>query len=136
MVIVKAIEHTGIDLAGWLAGPVTRRARPPAPAATGPLRGERVAILGEPRDGAVARLVAAAGGRVVAGVGKTTTMLVIAASQPYGRHVAASEPHRRAQDLQQAGSPIEVLTEDVLRMRLEHDAKKWVPVSRNKSCDN
>ncbi len=118
LVIVRAIEHTGIDLASWLAGPVTRRARSPAAAVTGPLCGERVAILGEPRDGALAHAVAAAGGRVVAGVGKTTTMLVIAACQPYGRHVAASEPHRRAQNLRLAGSPIVVLTEDALRAQL------------------
>lgn len=118
LVIVHAIEHTGIDLQGWLQRPEPRRAKVPAPATSGPLLGERVAILGEPRDGPLAHHVAAAGGRVVAAVGATTTMLVIAKRHPYGRFVEASEPHRQAQALRAAGKPITVLTEDVLRARL------------------
>ncbi|WP_231730050.1 3'-5' exonuclease [Novosphingobium sp. Fuku2-ISO-50] len=118
LVIVKAIEHTGIDLQGWMAKPAQPRAKSPAPADTGPLKGERVAILGEPRDGALARYVAAAGGRVVAAVGATTTMLVIAERQPYGRFVESSEPHRKARELREAGRPIVVLTEEALRDRL------------------
>lgn len=126
MVIVKAIEHTGIDLQGWIAqstkAPAHPRAKAPAPADTGPLKGERIAILGEPRDGALAQFVAGAGGRVVASVGATTTMLVIATRQPYGRWVEASEPHRKAQELREAGQPIAVLTEEALRARLTQEA--------------
>jgi DNA polymerase-3 subunit epsilon len=65
-VIVKAMEHTGIDLEGWMAGPwrrPTRHGRPPemlAMAAEGPLAGARVAIMGQPRDGDLAMRVAAA----------------------------------------------------------------------------
>ncbi|MEG8024585.1 exonuclease domain-containing protein [Sphingomonas aurantiaca] len=67
-VIVKAIDHTGLSLADWLALP---RVAGPAPraAADGPLRGERVAILGEPRDGKLAHLAASLGARVMTGVG-------------------------------------------------------------------
>lgn len=118
LVIVKAIEHTGIDLPGWLANPGPRRAKAPKPAACGPLLGERVAILGEARDGPLAQCVAGAGGRVVASVGTTTTMLVIATRHPYGRFVESSEPHRKAQALRKAGKPITMLTEEVLRARL------------------
>lgn len=118
LVIVHAIEHTGIDLQGWLQRPEPRRAKAPAPATSGPLLGERVVILGEPRDGPLAQFVAGAGGRVVAAVGTTTTMLVIAKRHPYGRFVEASEPHRKAQALRAAGKPITVVTEDVLRARL------------------
>jgi DNA polymerase-3 subunit epsilon len=118
MVIVRAIEATGIDLQGWLAGPALRRAKAPAPAPGGPLAGERVAILGEPRDGPLARFLAGAGARVVAAVGATTTLLVIATRQPYGRFVEVSEPHRKAQDLRRAGKPIAIVNEDVLRARV------------------
>jgi DNA polymerase III subunit epsilon len=118
MVIVRAIEHTGIDLQGWLAKPATARAKAPQPAADGALSGERVAILGEPVDGALAQWVAQAGGRVVASVGTTTTMLVIARRQPYGRWYTSSPPHRKALALQEAGRPIAILTEDTLRARL------------------
>ena len=118
MVIVKAIEHTGIDLAGWLARPVKIRARAPAAAPTGPLKGHKVAILGEARDGPLAQVVAAAGGYVAAAVGTTTSLLVIATKQPYGRWVEASEPHRKATQLRKAGSPIEIVTETALRAQL------------------
>jgi DNA polymerase-3 subunit epsilon len=118
MVITSAIDHTGIALQGWLEQPAPRRAKAPPPAASGPLVGERVAILGEPRDGPLAQWVAGAGGRVVAAVGATTTMLVIATRQPYGRFHESSEPHRQAQALRKAGKPIAVLTEAALRARL------------------
>jgi len=120
MVVLRAIEHTGIDLQGWMARSTPPRGKAPPPADSGPLKGERVAILGEPRDGALARCVAGAGGRIVAAVGATTTMLVIATRHPYGRWVEASEPHRRAEQLRKAGRPIRVLTEEVLRQRLMH----------------
>ena len=118
IVIVKAIEHTGIDLAGWLAKPQPHRAKAPIPATDGPLQGQRVAILGESRDGPLAQYVAAAGGRVAAAVGATTTMLVIATRQPYGRFYEASEPFRKAQALRAAGKPVTVLTEEALRAQL------------------
>jgi DNA polymerase-3 subunit epsilon len=49
-VVVRAMEHTGIPLAGWLAAPTRRfAAPPPKPAPGGVLRGHRIAILGQPR---------------------------------------------------------------------------------------
>lgn len=66
MVIVRAIEHTGMDLAGWLAPVNPRRASAPPAAADGPLKGERVFILGAARDGALAQHLAAAGARIMA----------------------------------------------------------------------
>ncbi|WP_242182769.1 3'-5' exonuclease [Sphingomonas sp. CARO-RG-8B-R24-01] len=118
MVIVRAIEHTGIDLAGWLA-PSRRRAGPaPKAAAGGPLKGERVAILGAPRDGALARLLAAAGARVVASVGTTTTQLVISNHQPFGQYVTAHAEYRRVDALRRGGGVIEIVSEDEVRARL------------------
>lgn len=122
MVILRAIEHTGIDLQGWMAKPSRAQPKAPPAAADGPLKGQRVAILGEARDGQLARFVAAAGGRVVASVGATTTMLVIATKQPYGRWVEASSPHRKAQELQAAGSPLAIVTEEALRAKVTIDA--------------
>lgn len=84
----------------------------------GPLRGERIAILGEPRDGALARYLAGAGARVVASVGVTTTMLVISALQPFGRWANASVPYRKAEELRSRGQVISILSEDALRNRL------------------
>jgi len=119
MVIVRAIDHTGIDLKGWLAAPARRSAATaPKPAPAGPLKGQRVAILGAPRDGALARWLAAAGARVAASVGATTTMLVISNDQPFGRYFTASPAYRRAEALRRDGSAMEIIAEDDLRARL------------------
>lgn len=118
MVIVRAIEHTGIDLNGWLNPATYRTAAAPKPAPDGPLNGERIAILGATRTGALGQWLAAMGARVAASIGTSSTMLVISNEQPYGRFFHASPAHRRAQELQRAGSPIEIVSEDVLRARV------------------
>lgn len=94
-VIVRASEHLGLSLADWLAPP--RQPGPaPRPAQSGPLSGERIAILGEPRDGPLAHAIASLGGAIHSSVGLTTTMLVIAADKPFGRSVLQSTLYRRA----------------------------------------
>lgn len=94
-VIVRAIEHTGLSLTDWLAPP--RQPGPaPKPTANGPLTGERVALLGEPRDGPLAHAIAARGGTIHSSVGLTTTMLVVARDEPFGRSIFASTAYRRA----------------------------------------
>ncbi|MDF2496041.1 MAG: hypothetical protein K0S66_2975 [Sphingomonas sp.] len=118
MVIVRASEHTGIDLAGWFAPSRVRGSPAPKAAPAGALKGERVAILGAPRDGALARRLAAAGARIVASVGATTTKLVISNDQPFGRFVTAHADHRRAAELQSAGRAVEILYEDDILSRL------------------
>jgi DNA polymerase-3 subunit epsilon len=119
MVIVRAIEHTGVGLAGWLSPTNRRGGSAPKAATTGPLKGERVAILGAARDGELARWLAAAGSRVMASVGATTTMLVVSDDQPFGSFVTAHADHRRAQELRRSGATLEILTEGELRRRIE-----------------
>jgi DNA polymerase-3 subunit epsilon len=119
MVIVRAIDHTGIDLAGWLK-PVTPKSAPaPKPAADGPLKGQRVAILGAPRNGPLAQWLAQAGARVVASVGTTSTMLVVSRDQPFGRFAHVSAPYRKAEELRTAGIAVDIVAEDELRHRLQ-----------------
>ena len=117
MVIVRAIEHTGIDLAGWLTPVNPRGGAAPKPAAEGPLRGQRVAILGAPRDGALGIWLAEQGASVVASVGTTSTRLVISHDQPFGRFAHAAAPYRRAEELRRSGSPIVIVSEDEVRAR-------------------
>lgn len=119
MVIVRAIEHTGIELAGWLSPTNARRGPAPKAAAAGPLKGDRVAILGAARDGSLARCLAAAGARVMSSVGPTTTKLVIGEGQPFGRFVTAHADHRRAEELRRGGAVIEIIAESDLRTRLQ-----------------
>ncbi|CAN5500578.1 hypothetical protein BH10PSE12_BH10PSE12_08290 [soil metagenome] len=110
LIVLRAVEETGIPLAAWLRTPKRGSALPaPKPAESGPLAGQRVAILGEARHGALARRIAAQGGRVVSAVGKTTNMLVVLADEPFG-YVRYDAQFRQARDLQGAGSPIEIVS--------------------------
>ncbi len=110
MIVVRAIEHTGMPLAQWLAPTARPRigaAPPPAPA--GPLKGERVAILGQSRDGPLACRIAASGGRVVAAVGSTTTILVVIGDEPFG-YVRYDAQYRRAEEMRRAGGAIRIVS--------------------------
>jgi DNA polymerase-3 subunit epsilon len=107
-VIVKAIDHTGLSLADWMAPP-RPPGPPPLPAADGPLLGERVAILGEPRDGPLARRIAAMGGSVMSAVGLTTTMLVVAAPPPWPRSITTTTAYVRATRGIAAGRAIRIV---------------------------
>jgi DNA polymerase-3 subunit epsilon len=118
MVIVRAIEHTGIGLAGWLSPTGGRRGTAPQAATAGPLKGERVVIVGAARDGALAQWLAAAGARIMASVGTTTTKLVISDDQPFGPYVSAHAEFRRAEELRRGGAAIEIIAEEDLRHRL------------------
>jgi len=112
-VIVRAIEHTGLSLADWMAPP---RQPGPAPKAapSGLLAGERIAILGEPRDGALAHAIAAQGGTIHSSIGLTTTMLVITADEPFGRSIRASTAYRRALKAAADGRRLRIVAASVL----------------------
>jgi DNA polymerase-3 subunit epsilon len=116
-VIVRAIDHTGIELADWLKPMNPRGGKAPKAAPEGPLKGQKIAILGAARDSSLGHWLAQAGARVVASVGTTSTILVISADQPFGRFFHASPAHRRASELQQAGSAIGIVTECELKAR-------------------
>lgn len=129
MVIVRAIDHTGIALADWLK-PTNQRGGPaPKAAAEGPLKGERIALLGASRDGALAHRLAGAGGRVLASVGTSTTMLVVSADQPYGKFHHASPAYRRAMELRESGCAIEIVLESDLEARIGLADEASVPPS-------
>jgi DNA polymerase-3 subunit epsilon len=117
-VLVKASEHTGIDLHGWMAAPwrgAPRRRGPrsPAPeaAGSGPLFGLRVAILGQPRDGPLAQMIAAAGGRVVTSVGARTDLLAVGGNRPFDQGLERSAIYRRAETMIALGQAIRIVGE-------------------------
>lgn len=112
------LEHTGIPLSQWLAPPARRRvAAAPRPAEDGPLKGERIAILGQPRDGPLARRIAANGGRVVSAVGNTSTILAISGEEPFG-YVRYDAQFRKAVEMQRLGGSIQILSERQMQERL------------------
>jgi DNA polymerase-3 subunit epsilon len=118
MVIVRAIEHTGIDLAGWLTPASTKGVATPKAAAYGPLKGKRIAIMGASRNGPLAQWLAQSGGRILASVGLTTSILVVSSDQPFGKYAHASPEVRRAEELRHAGAAIEIVSEDEIRARI------------------
>jgi DNA polymerase-3 subunit epsilon len=118
MIVVRAIEHSGITLAQWLAPTPRQRVGPaPTPAAEGPLRGERIAILGQPRSGPLAHCIAASGGRVVSAVGSTTTILVVIGDEPFG-YARDDAQFRKAVAMQRSGGSIQILSERQMAERL------------------
>jgi DNA polymerase-3 subunit epsilon len=90
-----------------------RRGPAPQPPTTRPLKGERIAILGAPRDGALALWLAFARVRVLASVGVTTTMLVVSNDQPYGKFAHVGPEWRGADEL--GGSSIRIIGDDEVR---------------------
>ncbi|RYG90207.1 MAG: transposase [Alphaproteobacteria bacterium] len=112
LVVVKAIDHTGIPLEGWLAPPTRQRAAPaPRAARDGPLKGERVFILGEPRDGLLAQRVAALAGRVVSSVGPTTTIVAVIGPEPFGYDIRYNAQFRKAEEIARAGESLRILSQ-------------------------
>lgn len=118
LIVVRACEETGISLRDWLTPARTSARAAPVAAATGPLAGQRIAILGERRDGPLAHRIAALGGRVVASVGKTTTMLAVVADEPFG-YVRYDAQFRKTLELQERGSAIEIMSAAALLARLD-----------------
>lgn len=137
-VVIKAIDHTGMSLADWMAPP-----RRPAPRAApdGPLRGEHIAILGEARDCALADKIAAAGGPMMSSVGATTTMLVVAGREPFSASVRASSMYRKAKDERRVGRALRIISVHALDLThasdTSHPAEKlgWVAVSKPTGFD-
>ena len=120
MVIVRAIDHTGIDLAGWLTparskgrqAPDARRRRPAFRSSASP-------SWARARDGPLAQWLAAVGRPDnAASVGVTTALLVVSKDQPFrtttptpARSIAAPK------NCNAPAPPIEIVTEEVLRAR-------------------
>lgn len=119
-VVVRAMEKTGLDIAGYLAAPwrETRRPRRPKPALQGALAGERVAIIASPHNNELPAEIAAAGGRIMASVGQTTTMLVIAGARPFSSAVRTTADFLKAEAIAAESGTISILTTAELRDRI------------------
>lgn len=119
-VMVRAMEKTGLDITGYLAAPWrgTPRPRRPRPAARGPLAGERVAIVASPHNTNLPNEIAAAGGRVMANVGQTTTLLVVAGTRPFSSGVRTTASFLKAEAIAAEGGAISILTAEELRDRI------------------
>lgn len=102
----------GANATPWPKRPTVER---PKAAKEGPLRGERVAIMGEPRDGPLAQALAASGATIMAGIGKTTTMLVVADERPFSEGVKRSATYVRALELITEGKALRILSQAEVR---------------------
>ena len=126
MVIVKAIDHTGIQLTDWfgeLDGQSKAANASVKRTATevGALAGESITFTGDlsVSRGEMADLIAAAGGAVSPSPNRRTTMLVLGAQDPSSfAGKAKSSKHLKAEELIAAGQPITILTEAEFRQRL------------------
>jgi len=96
-----------------------RRDKPTRPEAaeTGPLKGQWVVIWGASDHGEVAHELANLGAHIMAGVGKSTT-LVIQIDDELTPGMAGSSTYQKAQQRIAEGANLEVVTLNALRMRL------------------
>lgn len=90
----------------------------PKAAAAGPLKGQRIFLLGCPQDGSIAQELAGHGAHLMSKVGKRTSMLVIARERPLTVGISNSAEVKAANELRSSGSNIEVLTLEELRKKL------------------
>ncbi|WP_206453580.1 HIRAN domain-containing protein [Aurantimonas marina] len=117
--------HFGVRLAipnhGWIdlgvgAEPPTQASIPrktaerPKAAPSGPLRGHRIALMGTSDDDRIAHELAAAGAKIMAAVGASTTLLVIVAEQPFDVGIRKSANFRRAEEMIAEGSRIRIIS--------------------------
>ncbi len=126
MVIVKAIDHTGIELNDWFG---ELDGRPNAPSASvkrtgsngGSLAGECITITGDlsVSRSEMADQIAAAGGAVSPSPNRRTTMLVLGAqdASTFAGKLKSAK-YLKADELIAAGQAITIVTETELRRRM------------------
>jgi hypothetical protein len=114
--VFLSIPNQGwIDLGIGAAQPLRQatprqRSKRPHPAANGPLKGHWVVLQGAASDGDLARELAAAGANIMAGIGSSTTLLVVAAERPFSVGIQRSATYDRAQVMIAKGSNLKVVS--------------------------
>ncbi|HYO65152.1 MAG TPA: HIRAN domain-containing protein [Archangium sp.] len=93
----------------------TKRVERPEAAETGPLRGHWIALMGTQRDSKIAQELAAAGAKIMAGPGKSTTLLVIVDDKPFSIGTMSSATYRKAEELIAEGAPLRIVSIDEVR---------------------
>lgn len=116
--------HFGIRLAmptyGWIdfgigAEPPEGHSRPsarPVPVRNGPMSKEWVVVLGQPSDGPIAHVLASKGAHIMAGIGKSTSILVVHGKRPFDPGILRSATYKRAEV---AGPSLRIMTMDEVR---------------------
>lgn len=89
----------------------------PEAAEAGPLKGQHVVIWGAPDDGDEAKELAALGARIMAGVGKSTT-IVIHVDNELTPGMMGSSTYRKAQERIADGAELEIVDLKTLRSRI------------------
>lgn len=87
------------------------------PAANGPLATEKIALWGFTKDGVEAQDIARAGGKIMAGVVKSTT-IVVRNNGPITLGMQASATWKKLEELQANGHNIELITWSEIQSRI------------------
>lgn len=92
----------------------------PQPAESGPLSYKCIVLWGIPKDGEVAQKITAAGGRVLASVGKSTNLVVTEGPLTLG--MTESATWRKVEELRSQGHLIEAIAWPELRARIGQES--------------
>ncbi|WP_373568660.1 HIRAN domain-containing protein [Paracoccus actinidiae] len=108
--------------------PVVERKRPapqdrPKPAKEGPMVGQRVVLWGLSDTGPEAIELANLGAKILADVGKSTT-LIVNATDTVAAESVGNAAYRMLQERKAAGSPIEIVSLRALRERLAREGSQ------------
>ena len=108
----------GVKLAipeiGWIDFGLGKEApKRPDPAAEGPLKGKKIALVGAPGTGDLAGEMAGLGARIMKSPGKTTDYVIVAE----GADPEAHGEMRKARSLLEEGAGLEILAEAEFRRR-------------------
>lgn len=82
----------------------------PEASRTGPLVGEWIALIGAPSDGDIAKELANHGAKIMANVGKSTTMLVVVDERPFSPGLLGSSRYRQAQEMSNKGRYLRIVS--------------------------
>jgi hypothetical protein len=129
--------HYGVSLAipnlGWIdfgigaeqparTSPPKPTAKRPEAATLGPLQGHRIALMGAASDSEIAHELAAAGARIMSGVGNSTTLLVVVTERPFDVGIRRSANFCRAEDMIDAGSHLKIISISEARVMIAKTA--------------
>lgn len=103
----------------WPRKPSRSTKRPEA-ASSGPLAGHWVVLVGARSDSEIAEELAGVGAKIMQGLGKSTTLLVVAGEEPFDFSIRRSATFLRAEEMISTGARLRIVSVSEVRKQIRH----------------